>query len=86
VNIKRRTLDATAEHLHDPISAFFPPVPPSFDHATHPRCTRADNVILVYTTTTGTPTVLCVNMPGPRGMMMPSSALGIAGRGSVDGS
>ena len=44
----RRTLEADrTQYLHDPISALLPFVPLSFDHATHPRCTRADKVIVV---------------------------------------
>jgi hypothetical protein len=48
MDIRRRTLEADgAQYLHDPICALFPLVPLSLDHTTHPRCARADKVIVI---------------------------------------
>ena len=41
---------------------------------------------LVHATMMGTPAVLCVNVPGPNGRMVPWRALDVARIGSEDGS
>jgi hypothetical protein len=47
-NIRGRTLEADcAEDLHDPICAFLPLLPLPLNHTTHPRCTSADEVIVI---------------------------------------
>ena len=45
---KRRTLETDrAQYLHNSICALFPFVPLALDHATHPRCTGTNKVIVI---------------------------------------
>jgi hypothetical protein len=45
MNIRRRTLEADC--VHHPICALLALLPLSLDYTTRPRCTRADEVIVI---------------------------------------
>jgi hypothetical protein len=83
--IRRRTHKADcAQHLHGPITAFFPLVPLCLTIPPNPDALALTNSLfssiksaLVFTTMMGTPATLCVNVPGHSGGTVPFSLLDI---------